>query len=86
MVIPAGAQKRCRITHALGQLESEHAGIKRDGAFEIGHLQMDVPDVGAWVDSLRHTSHDRATSRAQTSRAARGAIAELVCGAAIIVA
>ena len=47
MVIAAGRNERRTGAHPLHQLEAEHAAIKPQRAFEVGDLEMDMPDPGA---------------------------------------
>ena len=54
MVIPAGAEERRRIAHALRDLESEHACVERERALDVGDLQVNMSDVNAGIDGLVH--------------------------------
>jgi hypothetical protein len=60
VVVAAGADERGLLAVALLQLEPEHAGPEVECAVEVGHLQMDVPDVDTRVDR-RGTSLRRVT-------------------------
>ena len=50
MVIAAGRNERRAGAHPLHHLEAEHAAIEPQRAFEIGDLEMDMPDPGAGND------------------------------------
>ena len=50
MVIAAGRNERRTGAHPLHHLEAEHAAIEPQRAFEIGDLEMDMPDAGAGND------------------------------------
>ena len=47
MVIAAGRNERRAGAHPLHHLKTEHAAIEAERAFEIGDLEMDMPDPGA---------------------------------------
>ena len=50
VVIAAGRNERRTGAHPLHHLEAEHAAIEPQRAFEIGDLEMDMPDPGAGDD------------------------------------
>ena len=52
VVIASGADEGGRIPDALHQLESEHSTIEGERAFQVGHLQVHVPDSDPTVDGL----------------------------------
>src|SRR5271154_1872922 len=55
MVIPACGQKRCGVSHALHDLEAQHASVKMESAFQVGDFEMDVTDPGS---GIRHKGPD----------------------------
>src|SRR5580704_13324170 len=55
MVIPACGEKRCRVTHALHDLEAQHARIKAESTFQVSDFEMDVADADS---SIRHKGSD----------------------------
>jgi hypothetical protein len=56
-MIPACGNERGLAAIALRQFEPEHAAIEIERAFEIGDLEMDVPDPGAGGDGHRCVGH-----------------------------
>src|SRR4051794_839969 len=58
MVVAAGGNERGVGTHPLHQLESQYAAIERQGAVEIRHFQMNMPDPRSrddgWIVGHRH--------------------------------
>ena len=54
MVIVAGAEERSGVTHALRDLEAEHAVVEGQRPIQVGDLQVHVADLGAGIYSLRH--------------------------------
>ena len=50
VVIAAGRNERRAGAHPLHHLEAEHAAIEAQRAFEVGDLEMDMPDPGAGND------------------------------------
>ena len=66
VVIAASAEEYCRLPHALGHFETEHAGVKRHGTLEVRNLQVNVADLGAGIDGLGHIpmiAHERAAGQ-----------------------
>ena len=51
VMVATGREKRSG-AHVVQQIEPEHIPIERDGAIEIGDLQMHVPDMGSGRDGL----------------------------------
>src|ERR1700719_4094051 len=49
MVIPACRQKRRGVTHALHDLEAQHAGIKVESTIQVGDFEMDVADADSGI-------------------------------------
>ena len=45
MVVPASGEKHGGVTHALHDLQSEHAGVEGERAVEIGDFQMHMTDA-----------------------------------------
>ena len=80
VVVAAGADERGLLAVALLQLEPEHAAPEAERAVEIGHLQMDVPDVDARVDRHR-ASIRRVTLAAAIDATRRTAVIGLGLGA-----
>ena len=54
VVIAAGAEERGMIAHARGQLETQHAGVERQGPVEVRDLQVNVADIYTGIDRFRH--------------------------------
>ena len=54
VVVAAGADERSLLAVARLELEPEHTAPESERALEVGHLQVDVADVDAWIDR-----HDR---------------------------
>src|SRR5438046_3790189 len=50
MMITARGNKRCFFAASLCQLEPKDAAVKLERPFQIGHLQMHMPDVDARID------------------------------------
>ncbi len=50
MVVAARGDECGLVPQPLLQLESEHAGVERERAIDVRHLQMDVADVDARID------------------------------------
>jgi hypothetical protein len=50
MMVAAGGEKRGLVSKSLCHLEAEHVAIETERAFEIGDLQVNVPDPDARVD------------------------------------
>ena len=50
MMIAAGRNERRGRAHPLHDLKAEHAAVKPERAFEIGDLEMDMPDPCACYD------------------------------------
>ena len=50
MMITAGGNKGCLRAEALLQFKSEHAAIKFQRAFEVGHFQMHMTDDDARIN------------------------------------
>jgi hypothetical protein len=50
MVVAAGGDEGGGAADALLQLEAEHATVKLERAFEVGHFQMNVTDADAGID------------------------------------
>jgi hypothetical protein len=54
MVVTTGGQERCLRAESLRDLETKHIAIEYERAFQIGYLQMNVPDAdlrvsGVWM-------------------------------------
>ena len=54
VVIVARGDEGRVLAHPLLQLEAEHADVEVERALDVRHLQVDVADVGARIDRLRH--------------------------------
>src|SRR4051794_10347263 len=52
VVIAAGRDEGGLRPEARGELKAEDAAIERQRAFEVGHLEVDVPDVRAGGDGI----------------------------------
>ena len=52
-MVVAAADTKPRRRRALHQLEAEHAEVEREGAVEVGHVEVDVPDMYSGVDRVR---------------------------------
>src|SRR4051812_8530276 len=65
VVIAPGGQERQLIADAAGDREAEDVAVEADGALEVGHLEMDVADLGAGIDRRVHAPNDRASRRAR---------------------
>ncbi len=50
VVVSTRREESCRVAEALGQLEAEDVAVETERAVKVGHLQVDVADVGARVD------------------------------------
>ncbi len=60
MVIAPGRQEGQLITDAAGDREAEDVAVEGHGAVELGHLEVDMADLGAWIDRRVHASHSPA--------------------------
>lgn len=56
MVIVASCEERCLSAISLLELEAKDVLIKCDGALEIGNFEVNVTDVGAWIDGFLHVT------------------------------
>jgi hypothetical protein len=53
VVVSTGREEGGLVAEAVHELETEPASIEVDGAVEIGHLEVDVADVGSrWYGRL----------------------------------
>ena len=52
VVVAAGGQERGGITEARGHLEAEHVAVKTQGAFQVGHLEVNVAEAGLGMDGV----------------------------------
>ena len=52
VVIAAGGDERGVRRPCAGELEAEHAAVEIERPVDVGHLEVDVADVGARVDRL----------------------------------
>ena len=61
MMITARREKHRTASIPLRDLEAQHAMIKREGPFEIGHLQMNMADADVGMDdrSIVHVEEIR---------------------------
>src|SRR5688572_2387791 len=50
VVVAACGDEGGLISHARLLLEAEYADVEREGAVDVGDLQVDVADVRAWID------------------------------------
>jgi hypothetical protein len=51
MVLSSRGNKRRLRSRALHQFKPKEAAVKRERAFQIGHLQVDVADLNPLVDA-----------------------------------
>ena len=52
VVIAARRQEGQLITDPAGDLEAEDVAVEGDGAVEVGHLEVDMADLGAGIDRV----------------------------------
>ena len=53
-MITAGRQERGVAAEALGHFETQHIAVEADGAFKIGHFQVNVANPDARIERLGH--------------------------------
>ena len=53
VVVAAGRDEGGLVAEPAGELEAEHALVERQGAVEVGDLEVDVADVRARVETRR---------------------------------
>ena len=68
MVVAAGADERRLVSVALGDVEAEHVAVKTERLVDVGHLQMNVPNVHTRIDPSGHPPSLRAGAQAWHSR------------------
>jgi hypothetical protein len=49
-MVAARRNKGGLVSKLLLQFETENTAIERESTIEIGHLQVDVADIHAWID------------------------------------
>ena len=52
VMVTSGRNKRRLRAESLGQPEPEHAAVKVEGALQVGHLEMHMPDPCAGTDRI----------------------------------
>jgi hypothetical protein len=52
-MITAGRNERGLLAVALGQLQAEHAAVEREGAIEVGDLEVNVADADFGMNGRR---------------------------------
>ena len=56
VVIATGGEKGGLVAEAGDQIEAERVAIERHGPVQVGHFEMDMPDVGPGWDGLARRS------------------------------